>query len=100
MADRKWTTGDVEDVIDSGRRVARLVLEVFAPYLALAPADKVGPFLAADEKTRAEAVAAVRARLVAEGCPGGLADVHLDGALAMIQAGHPLDAAADRSRRH
>ena len=88
MAERKWTTGDVEDIIDSGRRVARLVLEVFAPYLALAPADKVGPFLA------------VRARLVAEGCPVGLADVHLDGALAMIQAGHPLDAAADRSRRH
>jgi len=96
----KWTTKDVESIIDTGRRVARLILGAFATDLDATLAKRADLFRAADEQARRQPIDAVRTALLAEGVSASMAEAHIEGAIMMIDAKHPIEGAADRARRH
>lgn len=100
MSKRNWTAKDVEDIIDTGRRIARRILDVHAPFLSGGLEEKAAHFLAATKDVQDEAVGVVRAQLLAEGSDLVMVDAHIEGALMLLKAGHHLDDAADRSRLH
>jgi hypothetical protein len=100
MPKREWTAKDVEDIIDVGRRIARMLLDVHAPFLAGGPNAKAAHFLAAAKPVQDEAIRLVRSRLLADGSEPSMVEAHIEGALLLIKAGHSLEEAADRSRLH
>jgi hypothetical protein len=96
----KWTERDVSELIDVGRRVARLILGRYAPFLACDIDEKAKRFLSETEETKRRLIDEAVAILVEEGMTDALARTHADGALMLMKAGHPLDPEADRLRRN
>lgn len=97
---RRWTERDVAEILDRGRAVARRILAAFDADPTRSLDDKAAAYRTAPAAARRAAAEKIAMFLRAEGVQDGLAAAHVEGALMLIDAGHPMAEEADRLRRH